>query len=125
MSKTIKVFISQGMSDKSSEEIKAVRQKVKEDTSALLHAEIEVIDSYFEGEAQNNKPVFLLGKAIQKLSEADLVIFVSNCWQMYRGCKIEYEICQQYGIRSLMYTSINYGNRKGTALIEQATYVEI
>jgi hypothetical protein len=29
MSKTIKVFISQGMSDKSNEEIKAVRQKLK------------------------------------------------------------------------------------------------
>ena len=118
MSKTIKVFISQGMSDKSNEEIKAVRQKVKEDISALLHAEIEVIDSYFEGEAQNNKPVFLLGKAIQKLSEADLVVFVLDCWQKYRGCKIEYEICKQYEIRSLMHTTLDYGDRKEIALME-------
>lgn len=117
MSKTIKVFISQGMSDKSSEEIKAVRQKVKEDTSALLHAEIEVIDSFFEDEIKNNKPVFLLGKAIQKLSEADLVVFVSDCWQKYRGCKIEYEICKQYEIQSLMHTTLNYGDRKEIALI--------
>lgn len=117
MSKTIKVFISQGMSDKSNEEIKVVRQKVKEDISALLHAEIEVIDSYFEGEAQNNKPVFLLGKAIQKLSEADLVVFVSDCWQKYRGCKIEYEICKQYEIRSLMHTTLDYGDRKEIALM--------
>lgn len=118
MSKTIKVFISQGMSDKSNEEIKVVRQKVKEDISALLHAEIEVIDSYFEGEAQNNKPIFLLGKAIQKLNEADLVVFVSDCWQNYRGCKIEYEICKQYEIRSLMHTTLDYGDRKEIALME-------
>ena len=118
MSKTIKVFISQGMSNKSSEEIKAVRQEVKEDLHKRLHTEIEIIDSFFEDEIKNNKPVFLLGKAIQKLSEADLVVFVSNCWQMYRGCKIEYEICKQYEIQSLIYTSIDYGNRKGIALIE-------
>ncbi len=118
MSKIIKVFISQGMSDKSNKEIKAVRQKVKEDLCKLLHAEIEIIDSFFEGEIKNNKPVFLLGKAIQKLSEADLVVFVSDCWQKYRGCKIEYEICKQYEIRSLMHTTLHYGDRKEIALME-------
>ena len=58
----------------------------------------EVVDTIFAEEAPKNCDVALyyLSKSIEAIGKVDAVMFM-NGWQNARGCKIEHEICQQYG----------------------------
>ena len=44
-----------------------------------------------------NVSVYCLGRAIIKLSEADIVVFAEG-WENARGCRIEHTIAQDYGM---------------------------
>lgn len=92
-----KIFISQPMKDKTYEEIKAERERIiamcKE-----AYGDIEIIDSFFEGAPHDAKPLWFLGKSLQKLSEADVAVFAQG-WIDARGCKMEHEACWQYNIK--------------------------
>jgi hypothetical protein len=94
-----RLFISQPMKDKTDEEILAERnaiiQSVKDQYAGK--AEIEVVDSFFEGAPHDAKPLWFLGKSLELLSTADIAYFADG-WDQYRGCKIEHECCVQYGI---------------------------
>ncbi len=107
MRKTINVFISQPMKDKTREEIIKERYKaiawVYEDlakaTSTLKEVEkVNIIDSYFDVcENVKNVPVWCLGESIKLMSNADYVVFC-NGWEDARGCRIERTIANEYGI---------------------------
>ena len=43
------------------------------------------------------EPLWYLGRAIRKMSSVDEVFFYGN-WKEARGCRIEHEICEVYGI---------------------------
>lgn len=45
-----------------------------------------------------NIAVYCLGRAILKLSEADLVVFTPG-WEAARGCRIEHTIAQDYDLK--------------------------
>lgn len=95
----MKYFISQAMNGRTDEAIKAERAEViaamKEE-----NPEAEVIDSFFEGAPYDAKPLWLLGKAFELLSAADLCVFVDYAETKARGCRLEYEACVAYGIDS-------------------------
>ena len=59
---------------------------------------IEIIDSFFQGAPHGANPVWFLGKSIQLLSQADLLV-MGEGWEDARGCKLEYEIAAAYGIQ--------------------------
>lgn len=86
----MKVMISQPMNVLTDEEIKAVREEVIK----IINPEWEVLNTLFNIEFDN--PIYYLAKSIEKLAEADIVIFVPG-WETARGCKIEYEIAKEYG----------------------------
>lgn len=90
----IKVFISQPMSGKSDEEIRAERERVAEAARDWCEEEIEVIDSYLPG-ARDENPLIDLGRCIQLMAEADLVYFARG-WENARGCRIEYACAEAY-----------------------------
>lgn len=92
-----KLFISQPMSDKTNEEIKAVREAIVADVSKLVNDDVEVIDSFFENAPHDARPLWFLGKSLELLSTADCAYFAEG-WQYHRGCKIEHECAVQYGI---------------------------
>ena len=103
----MKVFISQPMTGLTNEEILKVRNETityLKDSSIFLPKEIEFIDSFIED--SNEKPLYLLGKALEKLSTADVCVFVDG-WKESRGCRIEHECCVQYGIPKIYFTSVN------------------
>ena len=92
----MKYFISQPMNGLTDEEIKAKREEItkvcfKDDEEA------EIIDSFFESAPHDAKPLWFLGKSLEKLSEADIAFF-SKGWENARGCKLEYECAKAYGI---------------------------
>lgn len=86
----MKVMISQPMNGLTDEEIKTVREEVIKG----INPEWEVLNTLFDVKFDN--PIYYLAKSIEKLAEADIVIFVPG-WEKARGCKIEYEIAKAYG----------------------------
>ena len=93
----IKLFISQPMKDKTDEEIKAERMKAIEKVQATLKEPVEVIDSFFEKAPHDAKPLWFLGKSLELLSTADVAYFADG-WESARGCQIEHECAEKYGI---------------------------
>lgn len=89
----MKVFISQGMKGKTAEQIKAERQNIIKYLNKQID-NIEVIDSFIP-DGDKKDPVYCLGTSIQKLSEADIVVFTRD-WQRFRGCKIEMSVAGEY-----------------------------
>lgn len=92
-----RIFISQPMKDLSDEQIKKERQIIVDSIVTEYGRDIEIIDSYFEGAPANAAPMWFLGKSLELLSTADMAFF-ANGWEDARGCVMEHEACEQYGI---------------------------
>ena len=95
----MRVFISQGMKGKTSEQIMSERQEIIKHLNEKIK-DVEVIDSVIPDGVKKD-PVYCLGTAIQKLSEADIVVFAQD-WYRFRGCKIEMTIAVEYEKRVLV-----------------------
>ena len=96
-----KLFISQPMRDLTDDEILKAREEIKNIAENTIGEPLELINSFIEdypGEINKYIPVWYLGKSIQFLSQADIVYFGGD-WRNARGCKIEYEIANAYGIK--------------------------
>ena len=91
-----KAFISQPMRGLSDTEIKEERKAIKQ---AIIkeHVDVEFIDSYFEGAPADARPLWFLGKSFELLSTADMAFFAYG-WEDARGCVMEHEACEKYGI---------------------------
>ena len=65
---------------------------------------IEVVESFCTQDALAevyNPPVYYLGKTIANwMHSVDAVYFVDG-WREARGCRIEHQICKEYGIKCL------------------------
>lgn len=94
-----KLFISQPMGGKTDEEILAVREKAIASAERELGEKVEVIDSFFKGmhTEEKNRPLFMLGKSLELLAQADVVYFAKG-WEEARGCRIENTCAIEYGI---------------------------
>ena len=96
-----KLFISQPMRGLTDEEILKVREEIRARAEHAIGEPVELIDSFIEdypGEINKSIPVWYLGKSIQFLSQADIAYFGEG-WKNARGCKIEYEVAEKYGIK--------------------------
>ena len=93
-----KIFISQPMNGKTTEEIENERNyiidKLRENES------VEIIDSFFKDKPYEASPLWYLGESIKLMSEAD-VVFFCNGWQTARGCQIEHDCALEYGIDTM------------------------
>ena len=90
-----KIFISQPMKGKTSEEIRAEREKAVEVVKAFVNDEVEVLDSYFDDFDGN--PLEYLAKSIELLAKADIAYFAKG-WKDARGCRIEHICAVEYTI---------------------------
>lgn len=100
---TVRLFISQPMRGKSDEEIESEREDLIAIAKAVYagHGEVEVIDSFFKGgldvPAGAKAPLYYLSKSLELLATADVVIFAED-WREARGCRIEHECADGYGV---------------------------
>nr|DAM66335.1 MAG TPA: Nucleoside deoxyribosyltransferase [Caudoviricetes sp.] len=95
-----RLFVSQPTRGKTQDEIIEARDKAIERLSRKLNEGFEVAESYFtedEPKDVKNSGVYWLGKSLELLSECDLVLFIGD-WYNYRGCQIEHQVCENYGI---------------------------
>lgn len=98
-----KIFISQPMNGKTTEEIENERNYIIGRLSTQFAREneyIEIIDSFFKDAPHDTKPLWYLGESIKLMSEADIVFFC-NGWQTARGCQIEHDCALEYGIDTM------------------------
>lgn len=86
----MRVFISQPMANRDTDEIMEERTKIM----SALPETAELIDTL---SAEGDNPLKCLGEALILLADADLVVFAEN-WHFARGCKIEHEAAYRYGI---------------------------
>ena len=92
----LKCFISQPMKNKTIEQIKNEREEVIE----FLHRNgMKEIPSIFEN---NEDPIYALGESIKLMSNTDCAYFMKG-WNEARGCIIEHEVCERYGIPIVNY----------------------
>lgn len=96
-----KLFISLPMKGRTEEEIKASIQKMKKIAEVYEGEELELIDSYIEGNPpkNNNQAIWYLGKSLEKLSEADIFIGIEGDYD-WNGCYIERQVACRYSIKS-------------------------
>mgnify|MGYP001146107520 CR=1 FL=1 len=97
-----KVMISQRMKDVPDDVIQKNRKELEAHIRNNLfpHEDVEIVDSYFEDYPAStipNKPVWYLGKSIQKLADADALVVEAGANEA-RGCKIEITVAHAYGI---------------------------
>ena len=98
-----KIFISQPMNGKTTEEIENERNHIISRLTLQFAREnehIEIIDSFFKDAPHNVKPLWYLGESIKLMSEADIVFFCDG-WQTARGCQIEHDCALEYGIDTM------------------------
>ena len=95
----MKIMISQPMKGKTKEEINAEREVYVKALEAEGH---EILDTVFaeSPEEAQNKPIWYLSKAIEAMSRVDAMYFLHG-WEYARGCKLEHQIAEAYGIKIL------------------------
>lgn len=102
----MKVMISIPMRGKTETQIRSEMDEIENKIKPYLN-NAEFIDTLFKGEipeeiGEQKIPIYLLGKAIEKLAKAD-VIYMADGWENARGCVIEYEIAKKYGVKIINY----------------------
>ena len=112
----IRIFISQPMNGKSQSEIEFERdciidkiqkynyngKNVEFIYSVIKPVELSLAELNDNNDIVCKKPVWYLSKSIELISTADIVVFGKD-WGTARGCRIEHEICEKYGIEILYY----------------------
>ena len=93
-----KIFISQPMNGKTTEEIENERDSIID--RLRENESVEIIDSFFKDKPYESSPLWYLGESIKLMSEADIVFFC-NGWQTTRGCQIEHDCALEYGIDTM------------------------
>lgn len=92
---SLNCFISQPMKNKTIEQIKNERKEV---IKFLHRNDMNEISSITE---DNKDPIYTLGESIKLIADADCAYFMKG-WNKTRGCIIEHEVCELYGIPIIM-----------------------
>ena len=96
----MKVFLSHPMNGLSESEIMSIRDSAYTYLQAV-YGNIKIIDNLHIYEApKNSGRLWHLGRSIQQMKEADAIYFCGD-WENARGCLIERQVAEKYGLRIL------------------------
>lgn len=93
-------MISQPMNGLTEQEIRDARHEL---VQALYDVGFRVVDTVFaeyeteELATNDRKGVYCLGKGLMSMATVDVVVFMPG-WEKARGCRLEHDICEAYGI---------------------------
>ena len=96
------LYVSQPMRGKTWEEIMQERKKIIAKAEEALKQTLNVINPYeTPGRGaeimDGGVAVLFLGASIKTMADADFVAFGKG-WEDARGCRIEHQVCMDYGI---------------------------
>ena len=92
-----KLFISQPMNGLSDEQVLQERDAAISKAKALLGEDVTPLETFFDDFSPAAKPLDYLARSIEFLAKADVAIFAPG-WQNARGCRIERQCAEDYGI---------------------------
>jgi len=94
-----KLFVSLPMRGKTGEEITAEQEALHARAEIALGEELDLLESFLKGldETKKNYEARALAESLFLMSDADVVIFAKD-WEQARGCRIEHQVCLDYGI---------------------------
>ena len=96
----MKVFLSHPMHGLTEEQIMSIRDSAYYYLRSIC-GNIEIIDNIHMYEApRNSGRLWHLGRSIQQMEEADAIYFCDG-WENARGCLIERQVAEKYGLRIL------------------------
>lgn len=99
----MKVFISVPMKGRSKNEIERdIDYAKKMITLSYSDEEIEFINTMVQDKPPyktSNQAIWYLGKAIELLSQCDMLVCFRGAENIYSGCFIEKEVAQRYGLK--------------------------
>lgn len=95
----IRVFISQPMRGRTTDEILQERDAIKRWLKEGYEGELEILDSILHFRSWEN-PLNRLSQSLHVLSFADVAYFAKG-WERARGCIIENQCAKYYGIRTI------------------------
>lgn len=99
----MKIFLSHAMRKYTKEEVLAIRKEAIKLLSEYYHHDsgVKFIDNYTHSDApEDASRLWHLGKSIQQMGEADLVVFC-NPFTDADGCEIEKQIVDIYNLNYL------------------------
>ncbi len=96
-----KIFISVGMNGRTFEDVSADLKRAEEWIFENIFEpgceDVTVVDNLDCSTPVGGSRLWCLGEAIKKLGECDTCFFVKG-WEKYKGCLVEMDICNLYGI---------------------------
>ena len=96
----MKVFLSHPMHGLTEEQIMSIRDSAYYYLRSV-YGNIEIIDNLHIYEAPKNSGcLWHFGRSIQQMEEADAIYFCEG-WENARGCLIERQVAEKYGLRIL------------------------
>ena len=96
----MKVFLSHPMHELTEEQIMSIRDSAYYYLQSV-YGNIKIIDNLHLYEAPKGAGrLWHLGRSIQQLEEADAIYFCEE-WENARGCIIERQVAEKYGLRIL------------------------
>ena len=103
-----KLFVSVPMKGRTEEEIKESIQKMKKIAEIYEGEELELIDSYIDGNPpkDSKEAVWYLGESLKKLAQADVFMGICESYD-WNGCYIERDTAQRYGIKTYIVQARN------------------
>lgn len=115
-----KLFISCPMKGRTKENIKDSIIRMHKISELVFDEDLEVIDTYIPDSAPIgvNQGVWYLGESIKRMAEADYFIGIGYS-EVFRGCNLEYQVAQDYGIRT---TNVDIQNTMPDAFAIERDY---
>lgn len=103
-----KLFISCPMNGRTTENIKKTMFKMHQIAEIIFDEKLQPIDSYLNDETiedKKNESIYCLGRAIEKMADADYFIGVYD--RHFRGCNIERLVAQEYDLKVALIDAID------------------
>jgi Asp-tRNA(Asn)/Glu-tRNA(Gln) amidotransferase A subunit family amidase len=94
----MKTIISQPMKGKTEQQVRNERAVLVSKIEDSGHTVIDTVFPNFTNEG--NVPLKYLAKSLEAIADVDAVVFMSG-WKEARGCRIEHQVCEDYGIKIL------------------------
>ena len=96
-----KIFVSVGMRGREDVEVlKDLNRAIRILSSVYPKQSFTVVDNWATKGPEDAGRLWYLGEAIKRLGDCEACFFVKG-WENYKGCRIEMEVCKQYGIEIL------------------------
>ena len=91
------IFVSMPMNGRTPDEIMIELRRVYNLLWDKYGENVGIANGWYGVNTEGVAPVFMLGHAIQVMSQSDTVFFAKG-WGKSRGCWVEHEVAKRYGM---------------------------